>query len=108
MPNLSDIDLATWKADRNACQNKRQAILPYILKHKQELKAITENNFIKTFGRPDAQVLKSSNTKTYIYYLSPGEQCHSKKWQKIITPSIAFHFSAIGLVVEITQQKGNP
>jgi hypothetical protein len=108
-PDFKNFDFDQWKSDRKGCKNLRITQKNALNALRQDIKGVSQNDIAETFGRPDAQILDERNKKIYIYYLETGEQCLS---EKIVKPSnaetVALYFNAVGLVIEMTFQKGNP
>ena len=106
-PDLAGFDPAPFKLDRGACQNTRKAQIAWLKTHKITWKGVSSNDVETFLGKPDVQQLADRNQEYYIYYLESGTHCADIK-----TPSsaktMAFRFSAIGLVTEITFQNGIP
>ena len=104
-PDLAGFDPAPFKLDRGACKNTRKAQIAWLKTHKMTWKGVSSNDVEAFLGKPDVQQLADRNQEYYIYYLESGTHCADIK-----TPSsaktMAFRFSAIGLVTEITFQNG--
>lgn len=106
--DFGKFDFVTWKSDPKGCQNKRKTQFNEFKGIKEKLKGLSQNQIIQYFGRPDAQILDDRNKKYYIYYFESGEQCNQRITKQTLAQSVAFHFSAISLVTEVTFQMGNP
>jgi hypothetical protein len=106
-PVLVGLDVALFKNDRGACQGHRVQQIVWLKTNKMTWKGVSSNDVEDILGKPDIQQLADRNQEYYIYFLEKGEQC-----EKITNPSqaksMAFRFSAIGLVTEITFQNGIP
>lgn len=106
-PDLTGFDLALFKSDPGACQNQRIKTLDWLKNHKFNFQGTSSNDLIEILGKPDIQQLADRNQEYYIYFLEPGIHCQEKT-KKSMAYSLAFRFSAIGLVTEITFQNGLP
>ncbi|MDZ7647945.1 MAG: hypothetical protein U5K54_12640 [Cytophagales bacterium] len=73
LPDLSPIDLAQWKEDKDGCQNIRKRFLIDLTSQKDELKGLAEGDIIKLLGRPDRNELYKRNQKFYYYDLEPED-----------------------------------
>lgn len=104
---LGPLDLAKWRSDRNGCQGVRTALVEDFKAVRQELKGQSANEIGKILGRPDNELLDDRNQKFYIYFLEKGPHCQDPRL-KTQSRSVALRISAIGLVTEITFQRGRP
>ncbi|GAB3931912.1 hypothetical protein [Larkinella terrae] len=104
---IGDLDLLKWRGDRGGCQGIRTAQIDDFKIVRQELKGQSANEVAKILGRPDSEQLDDRNQKFYIYFLEPGAHCQDPK-VKTDSRSVALRISAIGLVTEITFQRGRP
>jgi hypothetical protein len=106
-PVLEGLNLMLFKNDRAACKGARMQQMDWLKANKMTWKGVSSNDVEDILGKPDIQQLADRNQEYYIYFLEKGEQC-----EKITNPSqaksMAFRFSAIGLVTEITFQNGIP
>ena len=107
--DFKNFDFEKWKSDRNGCKGTRMTQKEAINQLTETIKGMSQNEFLRTFGRPDAQMLNERNIKSYVYYLESGTQCNT---EKITTPtqaaSVAIRFNAVSLAIEVSFQKGNP
>ncbi|GAB3268200.1 hypothetical protein GCM10027347_37530 [Larkinella harenae] len=104
---LGKLDLAKWRTDRGGCQGVRALLVDDFKAVRQELKGKSANEIGKLLGRPDNEQLDDRNQKFYIYFLESGPHCQDPK-VKSESRSVALRLSAIGLVTEITFQRGRP
>ncbi|MFC5411440.1 hypothetical protein ACFPMF_19110 [Larkinella bovis] len=104
---LGTLDLVKWRADRGGCQGVRTTLVDDFKAIRSELKGKSANEVGKILGRPDSEQLDDRNQKFYIYFLESGPHCQDPK-VKTGSRSIALRLSAIGLVTEITFQRGRP
>ncbi|MET4104904.1 hypothetical protein [Hymenobacter sp. UYP22] len=72
---MPDFNSATWRADSYGCNNQRQALLPVIEKHRNEVYGARINDVTALLGHPDEEELGEQSDKVYIYYITPGTQC---------------------------------
>jgi hypothetical protein len=98
LPELTGMDLPTWKGDKNACSNKRIGMQNALQHQKEKLLALDEGKIIKLLGKPDQNELYRRNQKFYTYFLSPAPMCAST-----VTPSkvLIIRFNAMGLAKEV-------
>jgi hypothetical protein len=107
-PNqLGKLDLVKWRADRGGCAGVRASLVDDFKTVRQELKGKSSNEIGQILGRPDSEQLDDRNQKFYIYFLEKGQHCQDPK-VKTDSRSVALRISAIGLVTEITFQRGRP
>ena len=100
-------DLAQWQADRGGCKGIRTNMIEQVKAAELLIKGLTQNEIADLMGKPDRQQLAERNQKFYVYFLEKGEHCQDNK-QVTNARSVAFRFSAIGLVTEVTFQNGMP
>ncbi len=101
------LDVAKWRSDRGGCYGIRATLLNDFNASRQEFKGVHVNDLGGILGRPDINMIAERNQKFYVYFLEKGIHCDDPK-QKSLSRSVAFRISAIGLVTEITFQKGTP
>lgn len=106
-PNLEGFDLETFKNDPGACKGERSLTVPWLKENKFNFQETSSNDLTRILGKPDLQQLADRNQEYYIYFLESGPHCKSKT-NPSTANSVAFRFSAIGLVTEITFQSGLP
>jgi len=101
------LNVAKWRSDRGGCYGIRATLLNDFNASRQEFKGVHVNDLGSVLGRPDINIIAERNQKFYVYFLEKGIHCDDPK-QKSTARSVAFRISAIGLVTEITFQKGLP
>ncbi|MFM1912449.1 MAG: hypothetical protein RIR51_287 [Bacteroidota bacterium] len=106
-PNLEGFDLKTFNSDPGACLGKRKETINWLKENKFNFQGTSSNDIADILGKPDIQQLADRNQEYYIYFLEKGPHCNDKTI-KSNAYNIAFRFSAIGLVTEITFQHGLP
>ncbi len=104
---LGKLDLVKWRTDRGGCNGVRATLVDDFKTVRQELKGKSSNEIGRILGRPDSEQLDDRNQKFYIYFLEKGVHCQDPK-VKTDSRSVALRISAIGLVTEITFQRGRP
>ncbi|MGA0557072.1 hypothetical protein ACO2Q8_10500 [Larkinella sp. VNQ87] len=104
---LGSLDLVKWREDRGGCRGVRASLVEDFKTIRQELKGKSANEAGMILGRPDSEQLADRNQKYYIYFLENGPHCQDPK-AKTGSRSVALRISAIGLVTEITFQRGRP
>ena len=104
---LGNLDLVRWRNDRGGCGGVRATQINDFKASRESLLGQTVNDAGKLLGRPDVEQLDDRNQKYYIYYLEKGPHCQEAK-AKSNSRSVALRISAIGLVTEITFQRGKP
>ncbi|WP_229311136.1 hypothetical protein [Larkinella soli] len=104
---LGALDLVKWRQDRGGCKGVRASLVEDFKTIRQELKGTSANEVGKILGRPDIEQLADRNQKYYIYFLETGPHCRDPKIRSE-SRSVALRISAIGLVTEITFQRGRP
>lgn len=103
---LGKLDLVKWRQDRGGCQGVRTGQIEDFKSVREELKGKMVNDIHKILGRPDINQLADRNQKFYIYFLEPGAHCQEQ--QKSTARTVALRIGAIGVVTEITFQRGQP
>lgn len=103
---FEEFDSDTWKSDRLACQNKRQALKDDFEKIRQKLKGLNKMEIIDVLGRPDLQRLDDRNMTSYLYFLEPAATCPSGGRADARVAIV--RFNAVGLAFEIIYEQGTP
>ena len=101
------LDLTKWQSDRGGCQGVRTNQIVQLKASEESIKGLTQNEVAEVMGKPDRQQLADRNQKFFVYFLEKGAHCEDIK-QVSEARSVAFRFSALGLVTEITYQNGMP
>ncbi|MFN8353876.1 MAG: hypothetical protein U0Y10_05510 [Spirosomataceae bacterium] len=101
------IDLEKWRSDRGGCHEFRTTQMTTLKAAEGLIKGLTQNEVAEALGKPDRQQLADRNQKFFVYFLEKGPHCDDIK-QVSEARSVAFRFSALGLVTEITYQNGMP
>ncbi|TAE24761.1 MAG: hypothetical protein EAZ91_20025 [Cytophagales bacterium] len=101
------LDVAKWRSDRGGCYGIRATLIDDLKASQQAFKGVHVNDLGGILGRPDVNMISERNQKFYIYFLQKGIHCDDPK-QKSMAPSVAFRVSAIGLITEVTYQRGTP
>lgn len=98
---LKGVDLTGWKQDRNGCEAKRATVMNEVVKRKDELLGLGENEVLSLLGRPDRTELYAHEQKFYHYFMTPSPECSggSAKASQLIV-----RFSAMGVATEVTTQ----
>lgn len=96
LPNISEEE---WSADDHGCTNYRMKHIKALESDKDLLKGLSQDEIIKTLGRPDENELYKRNQKFFIYNLTPND-C---KDQANISPRmyLSIRFNATGLAKEV-------
>ncbi|MBX2894176.1 MAG: outer membrane protein assembly factor BamE [Cyclobacteriaceae bacterium] len=102
MPDLSPLDLAQWKEDKNGCQRFREQHISYLINQLEELKGLSEKDIIKLLGRPDRNELYKRNQKFYYYDIDRGKVCSDSLLEN---QQLVLRFNAMGLAKEVTVEK---
>lgn len=99
MPELTDIDLAQWRTDKNGCGTYRSENIKSIQSQKDKLLALKEMQIVDLLGRPDRNELYKRNQKFYYYYLTAAPECAN--YDASNSMRLAIRFNAMGLAKEI-------
>ncbi|MCS6823903.1 MAG: hypothetical protein NZ529_06375 [Cytophagaceae bacterium] len=100
-PHVDGFDNHIWKNDHLGCNSQREKHYNKLLQQKKKIIGIQENTLLRWLGPPDAKDLYTRNKKSYIYFVSPGEQCNNtdKPGKKIV-----FEISALGKVNMVREE----
>jgi hypothetical protein len=98
LPSINNIDLNSWKQDKNGCGQFRTSIIAEIDLQKDKLLALDEKQVVELLGNPDRNELYKRNQKFYYYYLKPSPDCQSPP---IETSRLVIRFNAMGLAKEV-------
>lgn len=105
--DLGDFDQETFQSDRGGCRGERVAVEAKLRALESKLLGASENQIKDALGRYDFQILDERSQKAFVYYLAPGPHCEA-----IQNPSdaisMSLSFNAIGLVKQVTFQRGMP
>ncbi|MDX2194820.1 MAG: hypothetical protein NW207_00250 [Cytophagales bacterium] len=88
-----------WKNDYNGCDGNREVQIKYLYDEKNVLIGVTEFQLREILGKPNKQYIYDRNKKKYIYYTSPGKQCHYVKYDAKI---LIADMDALNRVVQFT------
>lgn len=99
--------MAKWRSDRGGCYGVRAGLIEDLKASRQDFKGVHVNDLGGILGRPDINMIADRNQKFYIYFYEKGIHCDDPK-RKSMAQSVAFRVSAIGLVTEVTFQRGTP
>ncbi|HET8859686.1 hypothetical protein [Marivirga sp.] len=79
LPELENIDLKKWKADKDACKEYRIEVVDNLLSQEEKLRGLSQNEMINLLGTADKHQLYERSQKFFIYYLNPNENCDQYK-----------------------------
>ena len=99
LPELENMDLTSWKNDKDGCSGKRESMEAAITQQKDKLLALDEAAVIRLLGKPDKNELYTRNQKFYTYYITPSPECGSEFSTSV---KLIIRFNAMGLAKEIT------
>jgi len=99
IPELKDIDLDSFRKDKNACGQYRSSVIPSIDLQKDKLLALDEGQIVELLGNPDRNELYKRNQKFFYYYLKPSPDCPSATAE---TLRLTIRFNAMGLAKEVS------
>jgi len=98
LPEIENLDLDSWKKDKNACGAYRSDNIEVIRSQKEKLLALKESQIIQLLGRPDRNELYKRNQKFFQYYLEPASICENAKIDAL---QLVVRFNAMGLAKEV-------
>ena len=99
LPDFPDFDAASWRKDPYGCEDKRQALVPILEKHRNDLFAARISAIDALLGRPDEEELSEQSEKVYIYYTQKGPQCVTSH-PRANGPRLILRFGATGTLTE--------
>lgn len=105
LPVLDGIDQQAWKNDKNACSEKRTAMIDGMTSQKEKLLGLSESSVVEVLGKPDRNELYKRNQKFYYYYFQPSEDCTTGRLKVENPARLIVRFNAMGLAKEITVDK---
>ncbi|HVD97157.1 MAG TPA: hypothetical protein VNB90_03060 [Cytophagaceae bacterium] len=92
---LEGFDDKAWKADYNACDNRRGELGKQLIEKKDALKKFDDDAITELLGAPERNRQFARGEKSYIYFLYPGKQCEGdttgKEGKKLV-----IEFDALG------------
>ena len=102
---FAGFDSKTWKNDKSGCKGERQAMQADFEKIRLALKGLSQMEVVAVLGSPDLQRLDERQTKSYLYFLEPGNTCAVAKPDARV---VVVRFSAVDNAFEITYEQGTP
>lgn len=99
LPELTNMDLVSWRTDKDGCLGKRASMESAISQQKDKLLALDETGIIELLGKPDKNELYTRNQKFYTYFITPSPECGS---EFTTSSKLIIRFNAIGLAKVIT------
>ena len=107
LPPLPGFEPAGWRADAYGCRGRRAALLPALLKARDQLYLTRADDITALLGQPDEEELREGTEKVYIYYIVPGTQC-APPHRRSGAPCLRLHFGPLGTVTEILADPAAP
>lgn len=104
-PNLDNIDLNKWKADKNACLEYRIEVVDELLSQKDKLKGLSQNQMISLLGTADKHQLYERSQKFFIYYLNPNENCD--QYTEGYVKALYIRFNSLDQAIDFNVQEVN-
>jgi hypothetical protein len=104
-PNLDNIDLKKWKADKNACLEYRIEVVDELLSQKDKLKGLSQNQMISLLGTADKHQLYERSQKFFIYYLNPNENCD--QYTEGYVKALYIRFNSLDQAIDFNVQEVN-
>lgn len=98
LPTLEGIDMVAWKDDKNGCLNYRSQSIETLIRQKEKLKSLDQQEIVRLLGRPDRNELYKRNQKFFYYLLEPGVDCGVDRQSR----KLSIRFNAVELAKEIT------
>ena len=102
---FAGFDSKTWKNDKSGCKGERQAMRADFEKIRLALKGLSQMEVVAVLGSPDLQRLDERQTKSFLYFLEPGNTCAVAKPDARV---VVVRFSAVDNAFEITYEQGTP
>ena len=99
LPSFEDIDLQSWKDDKQACHGKRSSMIDAMKNQSEKLLALSQQEVIALLGKPDENELYKRNQKFFYYFVQPSRSCSNSG-----TPNpkkLVIRFNAVGLAKEV-------
>ena len=97
LPTFENLDIATWKADKAGCHQVRWKSMNALLRQKDKLKGLSQDDIVEVLGKPDQNELYKRNQKFFYYLLSPGKACGSDS----TAHRLSLRFNAMGFAKEV-------
>ena len=97
LPELENMDMESWKADRNGCKHDREKMIKPLTDQQKKLEGLSEDQILKLLGKPDQNELWKRNQKFYKYFLEPGGPCQKDSADVILS----IRFNAMNLAKEV-------
>ncbi|WP_227764355.1 hypothetical protein [Hymenobacter sp. 15J16-1T3B] len=97
---MPGFDAAAWRRDLRGCSGARQAQLPALDQHREELYSARVDVVTDLLGRPDEEELQEQSQRVYYYYVTPGPQCSGGR-PDAATRRLSVRFGSLGTVTEV-------
>lgn len=97
--DLPNFDEEAWISDPNGCAGQRLLMVENLVRAKDQLKGLNQNDINELLGKPDRHELYKRSQKFFYYQISPAEACKSEQPGEDIYLSI--RFNATGLAKEV-------
>jgi hypothetical protein len=101
-PEIPGFDSSAWKDDPMGCKGKRKTGAEILLKNRETLQGVNENDLVKVLGRADKIIFYERKIKNLMFYVEPGGQCEGsdgKEGRRIIV-----ELNALGNVTWINEE----
>ena len=92
---IDGFDDVAWKADHNACSNKRGELVKILINKKDALKELDDDAVSNLLGPPERNRQFARGKKNYIYFIFPGSQCNGDT-NKAEGKKLVIEFDALG------------
>ncbi len=92
---IDGFDDKAWKADHNACGNKRAELVKILIDKKDQLRELDDDAVAALLGSPERNRQFARGKKNYIYFMYPGSQCNGDT-TKVEGKKLVIEFDALG------------
>ncbi len=96
------IDGEKWKSDPNGCQGIRMALKDQLIRSKEHLIGLSQQDIIGILGKPDMNQLDNRSKKSYLYFIEGAAECNSDSDK---STKLVIEFNSINQVRFVTFQK---
>jgi hypothetical protein len=95
---LPGFDSQKWQADKDGCSDQRGALAQELIKNKDKLTGLGQNEITDLLGTADRHELYSRNKKAFVYFISGGPNCEKQVGGQV--SKLVIRFDGIGRAKE--------
>lgn len=75
LPTIENFDTSIWVDDKFACNNERPKLLKALVKNKDKIIGLSQNQILQLLGKPEIRDMQKRGIRHYVYFVKKGWQC---------------------------------